>query len=161
MANAPVRKPSYLAGPTTSSVCIALLLLTSSCDLICLLHARILSLPKDAQPCQQPCVAACARRRAEPVAPCARAGTGSGRLKGHLQAKKDKLDRAIKRLEDNILPGETVPPPPMGRAQLLAGVQQHAQWHAPAQPPPGGRPLGSASTSGGAGTNLQRTHLQP
>ena len=50
MADPPVRKPSYLAGPTTSSVCIALLLLTSSCDLICLLHARILSLPKDAQP---------------------------------------------------------------------------------------------------------------
>ena len=49
MADPPVRKPSYLAGPTTSSVCIALLLLTSSCDLICLLHARILSLPKDAQ----------------------------------------------------------------------------------------------------------------
>ena len=35
MADPPVRKPSYLAGPTTSSVCIALLLLTSSCDLIC------------------------------------------------------------------------------------------------------------------------------
>ena len=35
MADPPVRKPSYLAGPTTSSFCIALLLLTSSFDLIC------------------------------------------------------------------------------------------------------------------------------
>ena len=112
-------------------------------------------------PCQQPCVAACARRRAEPVAFFAHAGTGSGRLNGHEQAIENGLDQAIERLEEGYLPGEAGPPPPMGREQLLAGVQQHAQWHAPAQPPPGGRPLGSASTSGGAGANLQRTRLQP
>jgi hypothetical protein len=115
-------------------------------------------------PCQQPCVAACARRRAELIALFARAGTGSGTLNGHEQAIENRLDQAIKCLEDGHLPGEAGPPPPMGRAQLLEGVQQHAQWHAQAQPPPGGRPLGSASTSGGAGPNLQRTRplgLQP
>ena len=112
-------------------------------------------------PCQQPCVATCARRQAEPVALFARAGTGSGTLNGHEQAIKNGLDQAIKRLEEGYLPGEAGPPPLMGREQLLAGVQQHAQWHVPAQAPPGGRPLGSASTSGGAGANLQRARLQP
>jgi len=87
-------------------------------------------------------------------------GGGSGRLKAPVQARKDKLTSAIKRLQDGYLPGEAQPPQPRGSADLLADVRQHAQYHAPAQPPPGGRPIGRASTSG-ASTSGSASGVRP
>ena len=91
-----------------------------------------------------------------PFGSYAHAGPGSGRLPGPLQKQKDSLMAAIKRLEDGLLPGESLPPPPKSKEQLAAGVRQNAQYHAAAQPPPSGRPsIGGGNVSSAQGASSE------
>ena len=67
-------------------------------------------------------------------------GRGSGRMNGTEQRKEDRLNAMLKRLNDNLLPGEKPSARDLGsQSARVESIRANAQHHADALPPPPGR----------------------